>query len=266
MTSTSKPVDAHNGTTGTPAERDAAGGVYDADVAPKEAILHDPAQIFENHPGTRPHMTSPVLIIVMGVSGCGKSTVGQRLADKFRIQFVDGDSLHPTSNIQKMSAGTPLTDEDRFPWLGIIRKEAAKQTTREALHEFYHGNNLKDPEQPRAGIVIACSALKRSYRDILRGTTHEAVELDQSHAELDTHFLFLNGTREVLMKRMESRKGHFFSPKMLDSQLQTLEPPSNKEENTQGIVEVNIDQPIDSLVDEAAKRLSELTGLKVLED
>lgn len=209
MTSTSKPVDAHNGTTGTPAERDAAGGVYDADVAPKEAILHDPAQIFENHPGTRPHMTSPVLIIVMGVSGCGKSTVGQRLADKFRIQFVDGDSLHPTSNIQKMSAGTPLTDEvgrrtgledrhsfsggfpqDRFPWLGIIRKEAAKQTTREALHEFYHGNNLKDPEQPRAGIVIACSALKRSYRDILRGTTHEAVELDQSHAELDTHFLF----------------------------------------------------------------------------
>lgn len=80
--------------------------------------------------------------------------------------------------------------KDRFPWLAIIRKEAAKQTTREALREFYHGKNLKDPEQPRAGIVIACSALKRSYRDILRGTSHESVELDKNHAQLDTHFVY----------------------------------------------------------------------------
>jgi gluconokinase len=87
------------------------GSVIDADVAPKEALLHNPPKLFEEHPGTKPHLTSPVLIIVMGVSGCGKSTVGKRLAEKFSIQFVDGDELHPKANIDKMSAGTPLTDE-----------------------------------------------------------------------------------------------------------------------------------------------------------
>lgn len=85
--------------------------IVDPDVAPKEAALRNPPKLFEQHPGTRPHLTSPVLIIVMGVSGCGKSTVGQRIADKFRIQFIDGDELHPKSNIEKMSSGTPLTDE-----------------------------------------------------------------------------------------------------------------------------------------------------------
>lgn len=100
MTSISAPSDKHSQDT-----------VIDPDVAPKEAVLHDPAKLFEQHPGTKPHLTSPVLIIVMGVSGCGKSTVGQRIADKFRIQFVDGDALHPQANIDKMSAGTPLTDE-----------------------------------------------------------------------------------------------------------------------------------------------------------
>ena len=98
-------------------KQDDAEAVYDADVAPKEAILHDPAKLFEAHPGTRPHMTSPVLIIVMGVSGCGKSTVGQKIADKFRIQFVDGDELHPRANVEKMSGGTPLNDDVAFLYI-----------------------------------------------------------------------------------------------------------------------------------------------------
>lgn len=98
-------------TTSSDTQQDGSSTVIDPDVAPKDAVLHDPAKLFEQHPGTKPHLTSPVLIIVMGVSGCGKSTVGQRIADKFRIQFVDGDALHPKANIDKMSAGTPLTDE-----------------------------------------------------------------------------------------------------------------------------------------------------------
>lgn len=119
----------------------------------------------------------------------GSSTVGEAIAKKFRLRFVDGDSLHPKSNIEKMSKGIPLNDEDRTPWLNIIRKEAAKLTTREALKEFYDGSNLKDPQQPRAGIVIACSALKRSYRDMLRGTTGEK-DLDKGHDDLETFFVF----------------------------------------------------------------------------
>lgn len=117
------------------------------------------------------------------------NTVGEAIARKFRIRFVDGDSLHPKANIEKMSRGEPLNDQDRTPWLNIIRKEAAKLTTREALKEFYDGHNLKDPQQPRAGIVIACSALKKSYRDMLRGSTG-TTELDKSHANLETYFVF----------------------------------------------------------------------------
>lgn len=85
----------------------------DPDVAPAQAVRDnaDTPQLFEQQPGARIHPKTPVLIIVMGVSGCGKSTIGQKIADKFRIQFLDGDELHPKSNIDKMSSGTPLTDE-----------------------------------------------------------------------------------------------------------------------------------------------------------
>lgn len=131
-------------------------------------------------------------VIVMGVSGSGKSTIGALVADAMDVPFLDGDSLHPMSNISKMAAGTPLTDEDRWPWLEIVGDELAGTAA--------------------AGIVIACSALKRSYRDVIRAKAP------------DTIFLHLDGSLEVLSSRLEGRSGHFMPPALLQSQLSALEP------------------------------------------
>src|SRR5271168_3655412 len=125
--------------------------------------------------GAAPHHT-PSTIVVMGVSGSGKSTVGSALAQRLRVPFVDADTLHPPSNIAKMSAGEPLTDDDRYPWL-------------ERVGEWLAGH--------RGGGVVSCSALKRKYRDQLR--THCA----------STEFLCLSGSPEVIGSRMAERPGHF---------------------------------------------------------
>lgn len=130
-------------------------------------------------------------IVVMGVSGSGKSTIGALVADAMNAPFLDGDSLHPLSNITKMAAGTPLTDEDRWPWLAIVGDELAGAGA--------------------AGMVIACSALKRSYRDAIRAKAPDAI------------FLHLDGSLEVLGSRLEGRSGHFMPPALLASQLATLE-------------------------------------------
>jgi len=129
-------------------------------------------------------------LVVMGVSGCGKSTVGAALAGALGAVFVDGDALHPPSNIAKMAAGTPLNDHDRAPWLDLVGAELAKA----------------------GGRVTACSALKRSYRDIIRAQEPSAV------------FVHLHGAVEVLQSRMQTRPGHFMPPALLQSQLATLEP------------------------------------------
>ncbi len=128
----------------------------------------------------------------MGVSGSGKSTIGALVADALGVAFVDGDALHPLANVQKMAAGTPLTDDDRRPWLAKV------------------GRVLADAEG--TGLVVACSALKRAYRDAIRAEAPGAI------------FLLLNGSREVLSGRLEGRTGHFMPPSLLDSQLATLEP------------------------------------------
>ncbi len=130
-------------------------------------------------------------IVVMGVSGCGKTTIGAAIAARLGAEFVDGDSLHPQANIDKMAAGAPLNDGDRAPWLTEIGRHFAASD---------------------AGLVIACSALKRSYRDIIRSG-------DSSVA-----FLHLHGTRDLLAARMAARPGHFMPLSLLDSQLATLEP------------------------------------------
>lgn len=131
----------------------------------------------------------------MGVSGCGKSLIGQTLATAMGLRFIDGDSLHPPANIAKMRRGEPLTDADRAPWLTLV------------------GDTLR-----AHGTVIACSALKRTYRDHIR-----------ARAAAPVTFLYLRGQRDTLLARMSTRPGHFMPPALLYSQLATLEPPGPDE-------------------------------------
>lgn len=133
-------------------------------------------------------------LVVMGVSGTGKTTVGRALAAWLEAPYVEGDDHHPQANIDKMAAGIPLTDEDRWPWLTELGRLVA--------------DAAPDP------MVLTCSALKRTYRDLLRETA----------GEQRLFFVHLAGTREVLMSRMTQRRGHFMPPSLLDSQLATLEP------------------------------------------
>ena len=142
-------------------------------------------------------LPEPRLLVVMGVSGSGKSSVGEALAQHLGGAFLDGDSYHPAANIAKMSKGTPLTDEDRWPWL-------------EALARAMAG---------RPGVVIGgCSALKRVYRDRITAAAGEPVL-----------FVHLSGTKDLIWQRMSARKDHFMPLALLDSQFATLEAPASDE-------------------------------------
>jgi gluconokinase len=132
----------------------------------------------------------PTHIVVMGVAGCGKTAVGSLLASQLDFRFVDADDLHPAANVRKMAGGTPLDDDDRWPWLDIVGQTLAQSS----------------------GIVVACSALKLAYRERLR-----------SSAE-DLSFVHLTGSRELLAQRMSLRAEHFMPTSLLESQLRALEP------------------------------------------
>jgi carbohydrate kinase (thermoresistant glucokinase family) len=149
-------------------------------------------------------ITSAPILIVMGVAGTGKSTVAGLLAERLNWELQEGDDLHPPANVAKMAAGIPLDDQDRWPWLDAIAAWIASKR-----------------ERGEPGLVT-CSALKRSYRDRLRGP--------------DVIFVFLNGPREVIEARMTSRKDHYMPLSLLDSQLATLEPPTSDE----NVLEVNL--------------------------
>ena len=135
-----------------------------------------------------------MIVVVMGVCGSGKTSVGRLIAQRMDWRFIEGDDLHPEANRQKMAAGTPLSDDDRWPWLDRIAGEMRR------IHK--EGGSM----------VVACSALRRAYRDRLRG------------CGADVRFLHLTGSSELLRVRMEQRRGHFMPPGLLDSQLATLEP------------------------------------------
>ena len=139
------------------------------------------------------------LYVVMGVSGSGKSLIGAALARALGVDFVEGDEYHPAENVERMARGVPLTDDDRAAWL---RSLAVR---------------IREAKDAGTGLVMSCSALKRSYRDVLRA---EAGEL---------RFVFLRGSRALLAERLASRRGHFMPPSLLDSQLATLEEPSPDE-------------------------------------
>lgn len=161
---------------------------------------------------TMPYDGAAPLLVVMGVSGSGKSTVGAALAQRLGVPFADADDFHPPANIAKMSAGHPLDDEDRRPWLEAIGTWLAEQDER--------------------GGVISCSALKHAYRDRIRAHAARA------------YFVHLHGTRAVIARRQASRPGHFMPASLLDSQFATLEPLGADEA---GIV-LDVDQPVDAIV------------------
>ncbi|MEM8592873.1 MAG: gluconokinase [Pseudomonadota bacterium] len=151
----------------------------------------------------------------MGVSGCGKTSLGEALAESCGLTFIDGDDLHPKANVEKMRRGEPLTDEDRAPWLVLVGQALARA----------HG--------PAA---IGCSALKRNYRDVIR-----------AEAGAPVAFVHLHAPKDVLARRVEARKGHFMPAGLLESQFEALELMGDDE---LGHV-VDIDQPLDSVVAEA---------------
>ena len=162
-------------------------------------------------------------VVVMGVSGCGKTSVAEGLAAALGTVFLEGDRLHPQSNIDKMSRGIPLADADRWPWLDRI------------------GAELRAAMGVGQGIVASCSALKRAYRDRLR-----------AEAGGNLAFVFLRGSRDLLIGRMQQRQGHFMPASLLDSQLATLEDPSGEA----GVVTVDIDAPLEAIVAASLERLS----------
>jgi gluconokinase len=139
------------------------------------------------------------ILVVMGVSGSGKSTIAQGLADAKGWSMLEGDTFHPPANVAKMASGTPLTDEDRWPWLHAIAAAI-------------------DADRARGeSAVVACSTLKRAYRDIVIGDRP------------DVRLVYLKGSRTLIAERMRARHGHFMPPALLDSQFQTLEEPGPDE-------------------------------------
>jgi gluconokinase len=166
-----------------------------------------------------------MIVIVMGVSGAGKTRIGELLAERLGCSFVDGDVFHSAANKEKMAQGIALTDDDRWPWLAAIR--AAIE------------------EKVRAGesLIVGCSALKRGYRDVLRGG---------AQGDGRVRFVYLKGSFDVLHERLATRGRHFFNPALLQSQLDTLEEPLGDEGAITVSIELSPPEIVDSVVAELA--------------
>lgn len=170
-----------------------------------------------------PQRSDAMIYVVMGVSGCGKSLVGEAIAAALGMPFLEGDTLHPASNVAKMAQGIPLTDDDRLPWLDKIGSEIAGAATQ--------------------GLVVSCSSLRKLYRDRLR-----------SFAKGRLTFIFLKGSEAVLAERMAARRGHFMPPSLLKSQLATLEDPSGEAD----VISLDVSAPRDQVIASALDAIARL--------
>lgn len=162
-------------------------------------------------------------IIVMGVSGCGKSTLAARLAEVLSCPFIEGDALHPKANIDRMSAGLPLRDEDRWPWLDEIARV------------------MNTKLESGGSVVASCSSLRLVYRDRFR-----------TNLDVPPLFFWLDGSRELLASRMSSRPGHFMPTTLLDSQLATLERPEGEAD----VIRIDLELPLEEMVAQAQAELA----------
>ena len=173
-----------------------------------------------------PANNRPMAVVIMGVSGSGKSTVAALLARTLGWQYQEGDKLHPPANVEKMSGGTPLSDADRLPWLRKIAEKIEDWRT--------HGQSG----------VVTCSALKRSYRDIV------------VDGRPDVRVVYLKGTSELIRQRLAKRSGHFMPPALLDSQFTILQEPSPDERP----IVVDIGAPPEEIVAEIVRQLDETSA------
>jgi gluconokinase len=159
-----------------------------------------------------------MIIVVMGVCSSGKTVIGSLLAQRLGLAFYDGDNFHPESNVRKMSKGIALNDKDRLPWLKSIAKKMTKW-------------------DKAGGAVLACSALKNSYRDILRS------------GSLDVRFVYLKGAKKIILDRIKNRKGHFFPESLIDSQFAALEEPKDA-------IVINITHKPEAIVEDIVSKLN----------
>lgn len=169
-------------------------------------------------------MSNVIKCVVMGVCGSGKTSVAQAIALKFGATFIDGDDLHPRANIIKMASGSPLNDEDRAPWLERI------------------GDVFFSLQRRSLSGVVVCSALKKSYRDIIRKDNDGLI------------FIHLCGSMETILERMAARQGHYMKQEMVQSQFDTLEIPDHDEPD---VIEINIEKSLDEVINDVLNKLDE---------
>jgi gluconokinase len=174
--------------------------------------------------------------LVTGPAGCGKTSVAEHLANVLSMPYIEGDSFHTPANVEKMRTGTPLTDADRWDWLTALREES--------MHRIHGGSD---------GVVLTCSALKRKYRDVIRVAAYY-------DPQLLIHFIYLDASEEMLLKRVAARQNHYMGANMVHSQFADLERPLDDEKD---VIKVDVNQTLDGVKAEAASQVLELMNRDV---